>query len=70
MPRKKAHKATILSVTIKCTSSEKTAEVPFDKLYWHGWASPCELCGEHGGIQVEFTCPICDQRHEITLSEW
>lgn len=31
----------------------------------------CDLCGSHGEVKVEFTCPVCKKTFEdIELESW
>jgi len=32
--------------------------------------SPCDLCGSHGHIGFDYTCPECGQHHEYEITSW
>lgn len=54
---------------IECACG-KDVIIEANDVYISASSSPCELCGSHGGVELEYTCPECKQRIEISLKDW
>lgn len=69
MAKKTKIEAKILGIQIAC-SGEKWTLVPMDHVYATSDNSPCDMCGEHGHVSLEFACPICNKYHIIEIKSW
>ncbi len=67
--KKKVIKATFESLKIRCPKTEKIVSVPAKKVSWRGWESECDMCGGHGGVEMDITCS-CGEHHDIEVDNW
>ena len=59
-----------IKVSFNCNKCEKIQIVEIDRYSFSHWESPCELCGSHGGISIDVTCPDCKTTREIEISSF
>jgi hypothetical protein len=62
----------LLSIQVKCSCGQ-TQLFSGDNLLkvgYRGADDPCECCGSHGGVWINFTCDICKKFNEIEVSSW
>jgi hypothetical protein len=72
MAKKKAkakRKAEVKAISIYCPNKKRIVSVPLVNLSWNAHADECEICGTHGDVSVDVSCP-CGKSHEIELSSW
>lgn len=64
--------AKFAGVLVECACGEKVA-VDGGNVFFHSWSQECDLCGSHGGIEIDLseTCSNCDRKiGSFTLSGW
>lgn len=68
MAKKPKIEATLVSIQIKC--GEVTVTVPVENASFYGSNQECEMCGSHGYVEINVTCPNCGGDHTIRVREW
>ena len=70
--RKKKHEHDFLGIfiKIKCPVVETEVIIELSVHDITSCDSPCELCGSHGDITVDYTCPACGESHSYELKSW
>lgn len=59
-----------LGIKYRCGNCGKIVTVKVNEYDIHSWASPCDLCGDHGGVDIDVKCPKCDFNIDIDLKSW
>ena len=59
----------LVSIGLHCPSLQKEIEVSVGDAIFTSYSHPCELCGAHGDVAIEFTCE-CGETHKLALYEW
>lgn len=52
----------------RCPNCNK--EILLNNENFNFWSAPCELCGEHGGKDVEYCCDTCKTKYQYKLDTW
>ena len=60
----------VLTLTAVCEYCNREVSLTYENVRFHGGSYECELCGEHGDVSMDATCPECDKRIEVVLAEW
>jgi hypothetical protein len=60
--------AKILSVEAQCPKGHVTQLG--ESVNVTGWEQDCELCGSHGGVELDFVCAECNKSYTIDLNSW
>jgi len=55
---------------VTCPVTGKEVMVKIGQYDFSHSDQPCEMCGSHGHIGFDYTCPECGQRHEYEISSW
>ena len=60
-----------LIVNYICPNTKMKLSVTLDQFSFDFSSSPCELCGDHGYLEITLPkCTECGKAHEISLREW
>jgi len=59
----------LIRATFHCPYLDKLVDVDSEDMSFFGDSSPCDLCGSHGSVTVNFMCE-CGDRHYITLYDY
>jgi len=69
MKKKKLPDPILLCLRVKCSCGEThTIEKPMAS--FHGCEDECEMCGTHGRVWMNFSCPTCKEYQKIELESW
>lgn len=58
MPRKPKVTHVVEAVIVSC-SEHGVFMIPFSECNFTGGETECEMCGSHGSVDLEVTCPGC-----------
>ena len=61
--------AILKNILVYCPKLEKNVTVASESLSWRGYKADCDMCGSHGGVEVDFQCK-CGGNHKIELNVW
>ena len=64
------HKVEGIYAKVICPVTGKEVMIEIGKYDFSHSDSPCDLCGSHGHIGFDYTCPECGQHHEYEISSW
>lgn len=59
-----------IKISFSCSKCEKDFEVEVDEYAFSFFEADCDLCGSHGGLSVDVTCPECKNSREIDISSF
>ena len=59
-----------IKVSFSCSKCEKVQEVVVDEYAFSHYEAECKLCGSHGALSVDVTCPDCKTSREIEISSF
>lgn len=45
-------------------------DIATEHLGFTGGSTPCDTCGSHGSVKLNFTCARCKKRNDIVLESW
>jgi transcription elongation factor Elf1 len=62
-------KPELVRATFRCPHLDKLVDVDSEDMNFSGDSSPCDLCGSHGSVTVNFLCE-CGDRHYVTLYDY
>lgn len=70
MAKRKKVESRILTLTALCGICKKEVSLAYDDVYFYGSSQECELCGSHGDVTMDATCPECDKTIEVEVACW
>lgn len=59
-----------IKISFHCSKCEKVQEVVVDRYAFSHAEYPCELCGSHGHVSVDVTCPECKKSKEVEIDSF
>ena len=66
--KKKVNVVSFKEMIFLCDGSEVIVKADDISILSH--EEECDLCGSHGEVEVDFTCPLCGNYHEVKLLSW
>jgi hypothetical protein len=57
-------------VVLFCTVCNTEFTIDRDEAIWYGTSQECEMCGDHGQIELYATCSNCDFYSVINVYSW
>jgi len=59
----------LLSMVYQCPACGHRVEVPVMEYDIRSYSSPCDLCGDHGSVDIDARCE-CGHSVSIEVKEW
>lgn len=53
-----------------CLCCGKEFFVAEEEAIFYSWEEECGMCGSHGEVSLDVTCPHCNTSDKIILSTW
>jgi hypothetical protein len=60
----------VVSMKIECGNCKWRFTEDTEKLSIMGYDHECELCGSHGSVEVNVTCPKCHKDLTVEIRSW
>ena len=68
--QKPLHEIIGIFLKAKCPVTGKEFELKLSEHDIRSHSQECEICGSHGDMTIDYTCPECKEFHEYEIKSW